>query len=82
MSEQQNCILTTKDVEGIFDRMKKIQALAKGSYRIYEHCRMVGSVLRKGQRKVARMEAAAAKPIEITLDGDVLEMLEDLSNNQ
>lgn len=39
MSEQQNCILTTKDVEGIFDRMKKIQALAKGSYRIYEHCR-------------------------------------------
>lgn len=82
MSEQQNCILTAKDVEEIQDRMKKVQALAKGCYRIYEHCRMVGQTLRKGQRKVARMEAAAAKPIEIELDADTLEILRELSNNQ
>ena len=79
MSEQQNCILTAKDVGEIQDRMKKVQALARGNYRIYEHCRMVGQTLRKGQRKVARMEAAAAKPVVIELDADTLKMLEELS---
>lgn len=82
MSEQQNCILTAKDVGEIQDRMKKVQALAKGNNRIYEHCRMVVQTLRKGQRKVERMEAAAAKPIEIELDADVLAFLGELSNNQ
>ena len=81
MSEQQYCILTAKDVEGIRERMRKIQALTKGNYRIYEHCRMVGQTLAKGCRKVARMEAAAARPVEIELDEDVLELLRELSTN-
>lgn len=75
MNDQTNCVLTAKDVEGIRERMKKITALAKGDLRIGEHCRMVGQTLSKGQRKVARAQAAALRPIEIELDEDVLEMI-------
>lgn len=56
MSDQVNAVLTAKDVEGIRERMKRIQALSKGDLRIYEHCRQVGQTLNKGQRKVERAE--------------------------
>ena len=56
MSNQANAVLTAKDVEGIRERMKRIQALSKGDLRIHEHCRQVGQTLNKGQRKVERAE--------------------------
>lgn len=56
MNEQTNCVLTAKDVEGMRERLKKIQALAKGDRRVGEHCRMLGQTLSKGQRKVLRIE--------------------------
>lgn len=75
MNEQTNCVLTAKDVEGMRERLKKIQALAKGGRRVGEHCRMLGQTLSKGQRKVLRAQAKAQKPIEIELDADTLEMI-------
>ena len=56
MSDQVNAVLTAKDVEGTRERLKKIQAMAKGNARIFEHCRQIAQTLNKGQRKVARVE--------------------------
>lgn len=56
MSDQVNAVLTAKDVEGTRERLKKIQAMAKGNARIFEHCRQIAQTLSKGQRKVARAE--------------------------
>lgn len=62
MSDQVNAILTAKDVEGIRERLRKIQALSKGGNRVHEQCRMVAQILSKGQRKVVRMERKDQQP--------------------
>lgn len=69
MSDQVNAILTAKDVEGIRERLRKIQALSKGGNRVHEQCRMVAQTLSKGQRKVVRMERKDQQP-KITRNDD------------
>ena len=56
MSAEVNAVLTAKDVEGLRERVKRIQALSKGDLRIFEHCRQISQTLNKGQRKVLRIE--------------------------
>ncbi|MBQ3812868.1 MAG: hypothetical protein II841_04810 [Bacteroidales bacterium] len=59
MSDQINAVLTAKDVEGIRERLKKIQQAHPGDLRLGEHCRQISQTLGKGQRKVARAEKKA-----------------------